>query len=233
MERLCEPELMTGALQVQAYSDADFSSSDEVLINDLEILLMDLKRFPLEQALILDLGCGPGNITERLASHWPVANVIGIDGSESMLEVAKARKLQSKLPYGVVNINYLCMDIASIASGVFRLNRLPDVLVSNSLFHHIHDPGQFWQAIKKLSSSRTIHFHKDLRRPKTILDSIELQQKYLPEAPSVLKKDFLASLHAAFTLEEVERQLKSEGLSTLNVSEVDDRYLQIVGTIND
>ena len=34
---------------------------------------------------IIDFGCGPGNITERLISVWPNAQVIGIDGSKEIV----------------------------------------------------------------------------------------------------------------------------------------------------
>lgn len=39
---------------------------------------------------IVDLGCGPGNVTAILARRWPGAAVLGIDGSAPMLERARA-----------------------------------------------------------------------------------------------------------------------------------------------
>jgi len=37
---------------------------------------------------IIDLGCGPGNSTEVLASFWPDAAISGLDSSDAMLEAA-------------------------------------------------------------------------------------------------------------------------------------------------
>jgi trans-aconitate 2-methyltransferase len=44
----------------------------------------------LSPARIIDLGCGSGGLTRRLADHWPEASVTGLDSSDSMLAVARA-----------------------------------------------------------------------------------------------------------------------------------------------
>lgn len=46
---------------------------------------------------IVDLGCGPGNQTETLASRWPGAVVEGIDSSPEMVEAAKARGIAARV----------------------------------------------------------------------------------------------------------------------------------------
>ncbi len=38
---------------------------------------------------ILDLGCGPGNSTRKLAEKFPAADILGIDSSEDMLKKAR------------------------------------------------------------------------------------------------------------------------------------------------
>lgn len=49
-----------------------------------------LAQIPLETAAhVVDLGCGPGNVTPILKQRFPTADVLGIDGSPDML--AKAR----------------------------------------------------------------------------------------------------------------------------------------------
>ena len=41
-------------------------------------------------AVVLDLGCGAGNVTAFLAQRWPDARVIGVDNSDEMLAKARA-----------------------------------------------------------------------------------------------------------------------------------------------
>jgi trans-aconitate 2-methyltransferase len=52
-------------------------------------LLAQLPEF--EPRNVFDLGCGPGNSTELLATAFPRATIVGIDFSDDMLAVAKSR----------------------------------------------------------------------------------------------------------------------------------------------
>ena len=94
MQRIPEPELMTTKEQVDAYAEADFSSGDARTLALVEQLLNETGSLP-DNPLVVDLGCGPGNITFRLAALLPNAQVIGIDGSEPMLSVAKQRSVDA------------------------------------------------------------------------------------------------------------------------------------------
>src|SRR4051812_32220284 len=38
---------------------------------------------------VVDLGCGPGDLTASLARRWPTAEVLGLDSSPAMLERAQ------------------------------------------------------------------------------------------------------------------------------------------------
>src|ERR671937_525935 len=48
-------------------------------------------RHPLGSSSVLDVGCGTGEITERLAAKYPQATFVGIDLEEQHLERARKR----------------------------------------------------------------------------------------------------------------------------------------------
>tara|TARA_Y100001968_G_scaffold287586_1_gene289144 strand:- start:544 stop:1239 length:696 start_codon:yes stop_codon:yes gene_type:complete len=231
VKRLKEPELMICRDQIKAYAETDFSVSDSELIHRLDKYVAMVGKVIDRNSFIVDLGCGPGNITELLFERWPYSTVIGIDGSAEMLHVAKERARKFDLIKGSKGIKYLNLDVGSFSNGKFILDAPADLLVSNSLLHHLHDPSRFWLALQNLGSKGSVIFHRDLRRPLTREKAIRLLEKHHSTAHSILKKDFLASLHASFTVDEVKAQLKSTGLHQLKVFEVDDRYLEIVGVL--
>ena len=89
-----------------------------------------LKRYGVDSGLVLELGCGTGNMTERLARAG--YDMIGVDCSEDMLEIAQEKKLESGL-----DILYLEQDMRE-----FELYGTARAVVSvcDSL-NYILDPG--------------------------------------------------------------------------------------------
>ena len=63
-----------------------------------------LKEYGIDSGMVLDLGCGTGTMTEYLADCG--YDMIGVDYSEDMLEIALEKRLQSGH-----DILYLCQDM--------------------------------------------------------------------------------------------------------------------------
>ena len=223
MQRRLEPELMNGDAQVQAYAAADFSSGDQATIEAIQRLVFTSSPMPPDP-LVVDLGCGPGNITLRMAHLFPKARIIGIDGAESMLALARERAEKQQL-----DISFLCQTLQEVLRG--PLLGQADLIVSNSLLHHLHQPDLLWTVTQALAAPGCRALHRDLRRPASDVEIEQLLLKHLPSAPEVLQHDFAASLAAAFEPDEVIADLHRLGLHQLTVSAEDDRYLVVSGLV--
>jgi trans-aconitate 2-methyltransferase len=51
---------------------------------------------------VVDLGCGPGNLTVTLAQRWPRARITGLDSSPEM--IARAQQLDSPVGFGLTDL---------------------------------------------------------------------------------------------------------------------------------
>lgn len=47
--------------------------------------------------LVVDLGCGPGNLTATLAQRWPSARIEAVDGSAEMVAAARANGVDARV----------------------------------------------------------------------------------------------------------------------------------------
>jgi SAM-dependent methyltransferase len=220
MQRIPEPELMDEAEQARAYAMADFAEPNERFVGYFET------EFPgLRTGSVLDLGCGPGDIVLRLATRCPGLTVHGIDGSAAMLRFASESLHEAPQLGGRVQ---------------FIEGRLPgamlplpgyDAVVSNSLLHHLHEPGVFWRAVREAGVPGAAVLVMDLFRPESRAAAQAIVDQYAASEPDVLRQDFLASLCAAFEPEEIRAQLRAHGLDGLSVRTVSDRHLLVTGRL--
>ena len=221
MERIVEKELMDDPKHAIAYANADFETINNRVIEIFDIEFPDTEI----KGTILDLGCGPGDITFRFAKRFPDSTVIGIDGAAIMIELANQQKCRETEFLG--NIKFIEAEIP-----VAPIPGIPyDLIVSNSLYHHLHDPEVLWKTILDYGSSGTKIFIVDLFRPDSKERADWLVNEYSGNEPEILKKDFYNSLCASFEPAEVEQQLSNIGLTNLSVKIVSDRHLIIYGEV--
>ena len=220
LKRQVEPELMNATDQVEAYAAADFSHSDQALVEWIA------QRFPAGLGeRVIDLGCGPGNIALLLVQRWPQLQVLGVDGAPKMLAVAKERA--QSLPSDQarrLEWQQACLPDPTLPGGA-------SAVVSNSLLHHLHEPAVLWNSIKHVAAPGCVVVIHDLRRPHSEEELQQLVERHAATAPAVLKRDYEASLRAAFSAEEVKQQLQQAQLPQLKVMEREDRYLTVWGQL--
>lgn len=211
LPRTPEPELMNDAEQAAAYAGADFAAPHGAIVAALA------ERIGTIRGRVLDLGCGPADISARIAGRWPACRVDGIDGAAAMLEEGRARVTAEGLAERV-RLHRLHLPDDPLPATDY------DLVVSNSLLHHLHDPDVLWRTVADAVAPGGAVFVADLMRPPDASTVDELVERMASAEPEILQRDFRASLHAAFTLDEVRAQLRRNGLS-LTVEALDDHHL--------
>lgn len=212
---------MDAVEQAAAYASTDFDESDEAFV----LRLAELFPGGLGERVV-DLGCGPGNISFRLARCYPEARVTAVDGARAMLDIARERQRAHKSESA--NLTFVEATLPSNDLGRKRYS----AIVSNSLLHHLHNPEVLWETIVSVAQPGARVYIRDLRRPENESIARYIVDRYAAGARAVLREDFFNSLLASFSLSEVEQQLSDSGLAgDLRVAEAQDRYLEIWGRL--
>ncbi len=223
MKRIPESELMDDDEQAQAYASADFEEPHSKFISLFKEIFPD-KSITGD---VLDLGCGPGDITFRFARAFPKCIIHGIDGSEAMLRCGyDILKPEDEVKERVQLIYGLLPDV------ILPISRY-DVIISNSLLHHLNDPMVLWNTVRQYAKAGTLVYIMDLKRPPEEENARRLVNMYTSNEPELLQRDFYNSLLAAFEPDEIRSQLNNAGLNNLVVKDVSDRHVLIYGSIVD
>lgn len=214
MERVTEPELMVDDDQAVAYSEANFAESHQAAVTRFG------EAFPeFHAGRILDLACGPADITVRFARTYLDATFVGLEGSPPMLALGQQRVVRADLGAQISFAHRVLPD-----PELAELGRFDAVVCTNSL-HHFHDPTVLWDAVRISALPGACVFVQDLMRPASTAAAQAIVDQYAAGEPEVLRRDFFNSLCAAFTPEEVRAQLDAAGFPGATVAAVTDRHL--------
>ncbi len=113
-----------------------------------------LKKITEKNNIGLDVGCGTGELTKKIASKCKMT--IGIDISKRMIEEAEKRVVKS-------NIRFINTDIDTFLD---TSNEIFDVVISIATFHHL-DMERTLKKIKSKLSSNGILLILDLYKNET------------------------------------------------------------------
>ncbi len=219
MQRIPEADLMDEPAQALAYANADFSEPHDHYID-----LLGARFGTSLTGSVLDLGCGPGDICIRLARAFPNTLIHGMDGANAMLKLGrqsvKAAKLETRI---------------ELVQGYLPTAKPPlkqyDLIISNSLLHHLNNPATLWESIKAYAAPNGSVFIMDLIRPENQVAAQALVDSYARGEPEILRADFFNSLCAAYTPDEVRQQLLKFHLTALNLKIVSDRHWVVSGNL--
>ena len=220
-----EPELMEEPDQARAYSEADFGAAHDAVVS---WLTERAPESPDTVRTVVDLGCGPADVTARLALALSGARVVGLDAGPRMLELGRRRLerlgLTDRVELRRVHLPASPAELAQVAPA--------DLVASNSLLHHLVDPADLWSTVVALGRPGTIVHVVDLVRPVDDEAADRIVGLHAAGEPPVLVEDYRRSLRAAYRPEEVAAQLERIGLADqLAVVLASDRHLLVHGRL--
>ena len=212
MERTLEPELMDTEEEASSYDAMDNTASNKSVVD----LLVELGA----HGRMLDIGTGPGHIPLMVCERISDCSVVGIDLAETMLAYAERHRAASphknRIEFRLADAKRLDFDDASF-----------DTVFSNTILHHIPDPRSFLSEARRVLKPGGVLLIRDLFRPETPARALELVALHVADGTPDQKELFRASLHAAFTLEELRALADEVGLADAAITADSDRHVSI------
>lgn len=215
MRRTLEPEVMDTADDAEEYDAMDFSEPDSRFAETAAQLLGSgaIRR-------VLDIGTGTAKIPVLLVRRQPDVRILAVDMAEQMLRVA-AKNLERA---GIANRCALArMDAKALNVPAESF----DLVMSNSLAHHLPDPLALFCEIARVVRPNGAVLIRDLIRPETEADAWATVDRVSPNDTERQRQLFFDSLCAALTIDEVRDMVMAAGLAGANVVQVSDRHWSV------
>lgn len=203
LPRKPETEVMNEAGGVEAYASAaaqtHLDALDDAWVSRIVALGVD-------EGWALDIGCGPGQIPLKIAQRLPRLRVVGIDRSAAMLKAARAearkRGLSGRVEFLTADASRLGFPAASF-----------DLVISNSLLHHLNDPAGAFNEMARVAKAGGKVLVRDLRRPSrpAFAAHVAWHGRHYSGAMKTLFRD---SVRAAYTPDELQDLLRQSRLES-------------------
>ena len=217
MKRTPEPEVMDGEEEVRAYRQGDFRRVNRLCARRA------LRAAGKSRGRAIDLGTGPAEIPIHLCEMAPGWSVTAVDASPEMLRAARENVRRSGFSRRIRLLRGDAKRVRGLRDARF------DLVLSNSLLHHLEDPLPFWREVARLAAGGGAVCIQDLFRPASRAEALRLVKRHTLGASPLLRELFHRSLLAAFTPEEVRDQLAAAGIRGLSVRKVSDRHMTVSG----
>jgi ubiquinone/menaquinone biosynthesis C-methylase UbiE len=219
--RRLEPEIMDAAGEAEAYMGA--AAEKHLARLDAAWVERVVAYGPRGPARVLDVGTGGGQIPARIARRRPEWRIWAVDRAGSMLAAGRPAV------EGLRQEARASLAPFRIARAVAEARALPfpdaafDLVISNSLLHHIGDPTPILDEIARVAGTAGRVLVRDLRRPPSALLPAWVAwhgRKYR----GAMRRLYEDSVAAAFTPTEIAIVLRHSALAGGTVS-ADGPYL--------
>jgi ubiquinone/menaquinone biosynthesis C-methylase UbiE len=210
LPRVLEPEVMDTPKEARDYDSMDHAQVNRTFVADFRAVWDG--GIPL-----LDVGTGTAQIPIELCRQAPTARVVAVDLAEEMLSVGRenvrSAGLEERLRLQCCDAKHLPFDDGAFAA-----------VMSNSIIHHIPEPGFVVAEMVRVTRRGGTLFVRDLLRPTDQATLDRLVDLYAGDANDHQRKMFADSLRAALTLEEIRALVASAGFDPETVRQATDRH---------
>jgi ubiquinone/menaquinone biosynthesis C-methylase UbiE len=210
LPRTLEPEVMDSPEEARDYDAMDHAAVNRVFVTDF-LAVWDGHN------PILDIGTGTAQIPIALCQQAPAARVVGIDLSQSMLQVGRESIARARLA-DRLELRHCDAKAMPFAAGSFA------AVISNSIVHHIPEPGRVLAEMVRVVRPGGVLFIRDLLRPPDQVTLVHLVNTYAGEANPHQRQMYLESLRAALALDEVRDLVAALGFDPASVRQTTDRH---------
>lgn len=221
LTRILEPEVMDTVSEAVDYDQMDHRGVNRLFVDDLLAALQ--AKSTTTPVQVFDAGTGTAQIPLELMSRGFDAIVTATDLAEQMLVVAQQNVTAAGFAKSIRLVLADCKQLAD-ANGMY------DVVMSNSIVHHIPEPLQVLTELWRILKPGGLLFVRDLMRPDDQATLDGLVQTYAGTSNGHQQQMFRDSLHAALTVDEVRDLLKRVGIPATSVQATSDRHWTIAAT---
>ncbi|TVP93903.1 MAG: class I SAM-dependent methyltransferase [Planctomycetaceae bacterium] len=209
--RVLEPEVMETFEEAFAYDQMDHAEVNRRFVDDL------LAGGPVT-GTVVDLGTGTALIPIELCRRLPEVRVLAIDASAAMLDLANRHLEIEQLKDRVLLRQADCKSLSDYEADS------ADVVISNSLIHHLPEPAEAVAAALRVLRPGGRLFIRDLVRPATRGEWERLVEMHAGTETAESRAMFRDSLAAALSLAEARDLFGSFGLFPADVRLTSDRH---------
>lgn len=220
--RQLEPEVMDQAEEAQEYNQMDHGEVNQLFVTDLA---WEVTQYDLTGTLqVLDVGTGTALIPIELCRQSKEPHhIVGIDLAKEMLKLGERNVEEAKLS-DQISLKWIDAKQIPEELGPF------DVVISNSIVHHIPDPADVFREMVRVLKPGGLLFVRDLLRPESEDELMKLVEEYTGEESFYAQKLFANSLHAALTLSEVNELAEQAGIDRFSLNATSDRHWTLSGS---
>ena len=195
--------------EVSAYASAAGQRHLDALDNTFVDQVLSLAPQGQHGGLLLDVGCGPGNIALKLARRSAQVSVVGLDFSLTMVRAAHRSAAEAGLE-GRLWFQQGSAGQIPFANGTF------DVVLSNSVLHHLADPSRVFEEMRRVAKPQGVVLVRDLCRPSRLAYPWHVRW-YGRHYSGVMRRLFEDSVRAAYTPDELSDLLEHSGMTSAHI----------------